>query len=295
MRITSYNVVLLISTIILSLVLLQLYRRKQSAEQPIELYDFPHHIPRRSKQEEEVRNGVPLVIYESWMTHQVPKGMRDNILRLLDTNQEFDYYLYSHEDCAAFIADNYDKDVLAAFHALKPGAFKSDLWRYCILYKLGGVYLDIKYYSTVPLINIIDENQTIFVRDADSYLFQAISGDFSFQKCFNNAFMVSPPRNEIFKRCIDDIVKSYKQRSYNRNILDVTGPCMLGRIIEEEYTSEYYKNSKFTYTSSFIHGPSISYGDTIILKGYTSYRSEQTRTSKNSHYSILYLKHDIYN
>jgi len=276
-------------------VLVELYSGEYSVKQPIELYDFPHHIPRRSKQEEEVRNGVPLVIYQSWKSHEVPKEMRDNILRLLETNPEFDYYLYSDEECAAFIADNYDKDVLAAFHALKPGAFKSDLWRYCILYKLGGVYLDIKYYSTVPLINIIDENQTIFVRDADSYLFQAISGDFSFQKCFSNAFMVSPPRNEIFKRCIDDIVKSYKQRSYNRNILDVTGPCMLGRIIEEEYTSEYYKNSKFTYTSSFIHGPSISYGDTIILKGYTSYRSEQTRTSKNSHYSILYLKHDIYN
>ena len=295
MRITSYNVVLLISALILCVVIVELYKAAHSVKQPVELFDFPHHIPRRSKQEEEVRNGVPLVIYESWMTHQVPKGMRDNILRLLETNPEFDYYLYSHEDCASFIADNYDKDVLDAFHALKPGAFKSDLWRYCILYKLGGVYLDIKHYSTVPLIKIIDENQTIFVRDADSYIYQAISGDFSFKKCFNNAFMVSPPRNEIFKRCIDDIVKSYKQRSYNKNILDVTGPCMLGRIIEQEYTPEYYKNSKFTYTSSFTHGPSISYGDTVILKEYKSYRSEQTGTSKNPHYSILYLKHDIYN
>ena len=107
--------------------------------------------------------------------------------------------------------------------------------------------------------------------------------------------MVSPPRNEIFKLCIDDIVKSYKQRSYNRNILDVTGPCMLGRIIEQEYTAEYYKNSKFTYTSSFIHGQTISYGDTVILKQYKSYRNDQAITSKNSHYSILYLKHDIYN
>ena len=296
MRITSYNVVLLISAIILSLVLLQLYRDKQSVKQPVELFDFPHHIPRRSKQEEEVRNGVPLVIYQSWKSHEVPKEMRDNILRLLETNPEFDYYLYSDEECAAFIADNYDKDVLAAFHALKPGAFKSDLWRYCILYKLGGVYLDIKYYSTVPLIGVIDETPTVFVRDSDAYLCKVISGDFSSQTCIYNGFMVSPPKNEIFKLCIDDIVKSYKQRSYNRNMLDVTGPCMLGRIIEQQYTSEYYKNTKFTHTQiNTLHGPSISYGNTVILKEYTSYRSEKTIPSRKSHYSILYLKHDIYN
>jgi mannosyltransferase OCH1-like enzyme len=222
--------------------------------------------------------------------------MRDNILRLLETNPEFDYYLYSDEECAAFIADNFDEDVLAAFHALKPGAFKSDLWRYCILYKLGGVYLDIKYYSTVPLIDVIDENPMVFVRDSDAYLCKAISGDFSSQTCIYNGFMVSPPKNEIFKLCIDDIVKSYKQRSYNRNMLDVTGPCMLGRIIEQQYTSEYYKNTKFTHTQiNTLHGPSISYGNTVILKEYTSYRSEKTTPNRNSHYSILYLKHDVYN
>ena len=44
-----------------------------------------------------------------------------------------------------FIKNNYPVDVLEAFNKLIPGAYKADLWRYCVLYKLGGIYLDIKY------------------------------------------------------------------------------------------------------------------------------------------------------
>ena len=288
--------ILAISTIILCVVLITLYKAEHSAKEPIELFDFPHHIPRRSKQEEEVRNGVPLVIYQSWKSHEVPKGMRDNILRLLKTNPEFDYYLYSDEECAAFIADNFDKDVLAAFHALKPGAFKSDLWRYCILYKLGGVYLDIKYYSTVPLIDVIDENPMVFVRDADAYSVQIPVCDLSFQTCLYNGFIISPPKNEIFKLCIDEIVESCKKRSYNRNMLDVTGPCLLGRIVQKVYTSEYFKGIPFVYGFSLLYGRSISYRDTIILKEYDSYRLEQNKTGNGnaSYYANLYFKGNIY-
>ena len=262
--------------------LLYKYNRNQEEKKHIQLYHFPHHIPRRSKQEEEVRNGVPLVIYESWKSHEVPKGMRDNILRLLETNPEFDYYLYSDEECAAFIADNYDKDVLEAFHTLKPGAYKSDLWRYCILYKLGGVYLDIKYYSTVPLIRIIDENPTVFVKDLGRY-------------CIYNAFLISPPKNEIFRLCINNIVESCKNKLYRDNPLDITGPCLLGRILQGQNGSKYIDKLPFTHSVSLFMDRSISYKGATILKEYDAYRLEHVQSRIGKHYSDMYWKRDVYN
>ena len=47
--------------------------------------------------------------------------------------------------CREFIKNNFDLDILNAYDILKPGAFKADLWRCCILYIYGGIYLDIKY------------------------------------------------------------------------------------------------------------------------------------------------------
>ena len=276
--------ILLFSSVFLLVVawFLYKYNREQEEKKQIELYHFPHYIPRLKKQEEEVRNGVPLIIYESWKTREVPKGMRDNIQQLLKTNPEFDYYLYSDEECAAFIADNYDKDVLAAFRILKPGAYKSDLWRYCILYKLGGVYLDVKYYSTVPLINLIDENPTVFVKDLGRH-------------CIYNAFMISPPKNEIFKLCIDDIVKSCKERLYKKTPLDITGPCLLGSIIKEKYGSEYIHNMDMKHKVSIFNDRSISYKGKTILKEYDSYRLEQKQSRTGQYYADLYWKGDIYN
>jgi mannosyltransferase OCH1-like enzyme len=266
-------------------------RSYQSVKEPIELFQFPHHVPRRTKQAEEVRNGVPLVIYESWKSHEVPKGMRDNILRLLETNPEFDYYLYSDEECAAFIADNYDKDVLTAFHALKPGAYKSDLWRYCVLYKFGGIYMDIKCYSTVPLINIIDENPTVFVKDEGA---PWVTGDFFGQMCLYNGFMISPAKNEVFKLCIDEIVESCKNRLYRNNVFDITGPCLLGRIVERKHSREYMEKLQFVFNP---FSDIISYKDTVILRQYDSYREEQSRMFKkneNKHYYVLYKSENIY-
>jgi mannosyltransferase OCH1-like enzyme len=111
------------------------------------LYDIPFNIERKLKETPTLISGVPLIIYQSWHSNKVPEKMKDNIYKLLEVNPEFDYSLYSDEKCREFIDNNYPKDVVNAFDMLIPGAYKSDLWRYCILYKLGGVYLDIKYYS----------------------------------------------------------------------------------------------------------------------------------------------------
>ena len=224
--------------------------------------------------------------------------MRDNILRLLETNPEFDYYLYSDEECAAFIADNFDQDVLAAFHALKPGAYKSDLWRYCILYKLGGVYLDIKYYSTVPLIGVIDENPTVFVKDTVSW---RVTYDLFGADCIYNGFMISPPKNEVFKLCIDEIVESCKNRLYRNNVLDITGPSLLGRILKGKYSSEYAKNLQFKYYDTwritYKQYAEVRYKDTVILQQYDTYREEQAgmfKRDNNRYYAVLYAKGDVY-
>ena len=297
----TYNMTLIVSSIILATLLVNLYRTETAIRAPLELHTVPFHIPRRAKQGEEVRNGVPLVIYESWRSHEVPKGMRDNIEALLKVNPEFDYYLYSDEDCAAFIADNYDTEVLDAFKSLKPGAYKSDLWRYCILYKLGGVYLDIKSYSTVPLVSILDEVPTIYVRDMDAYGYQMIAGDFQFGHCLYNGFMASPPKNEIFKACIDDIVRSCKGRLYKRNAIDVTGPCLLGSVVQRQISKEFIDALPF---KSYVRYGNIGsmeqvvlYKDKVVLRNYATYREEQElicKKTKGLHYSALYAQKKIY-
>jgi mannosyltransferase OCH1-like enzyme len=232
------------------------------------LHEIPFFIENTDIYSPRTVSNVPLVIYESWHSNRVPVKMKDTIYKLIKMNPEFDYYLYS------------DKT------SLKPGAYKSDLWRYCILYKKGGVYLDIKYYSLVPLINIIRENSLIFVKD--------ILSSCPTHRGIYNAFMVSPPNNNIFKICIDDIVNSCKFKLYKVNCLDITGPCLLGKITKEELTKNYVNKIKFSIKTS-TDGHIVLYNGDEILKIYKEYREEQKQFQKTKHYGEMWKNRDVYN
>jgi mannosyltransferase OCH1-like enzyme len=264
------------------------------------LYNVPFHIRSSSADAPKSVSGVPLVIYQSWHSNQVPLKMQDTIYSLLKMNPEFDYYLYSDDKSREFIKENFDKEVVNAFDSLKPGAYKSDLWRCCILYKMGGIYLDIKYSSVVPLINVIRENPVIFTKDLNYNCSTFLN--FEVRTGIYNAFMVSPPNNSIFKESIDEIVISCKNKSYGNNAHDITGPCHLSRIIEKVDPSfDVYKLPVYHGYEGILpywiilKPPYVYYRGEKILKGYIEYRKEQSLFSKKQHYNWLWMKGDIYN
>ena len=245
-------------------------------------YSVPFYTPRKDTTAPKEINGVPLVIYQSWQSHIVPKGMKENIQRTIQMNPEFDYYLYSDADSRAFIAANYDSDVVTAFDSLRPGAYKSDLWRYCILYKRGGVYFDIKMAPLVRIKNILESHSVVFVKD--------IVNPERLSECVWNGLMISPPNNNIFKYCIDEIVESCKQRLYRRNNLDITGPCLLGRMIKKYALTDFFNNNILNLSGDYINYHSIPF----FLREYPNYRKEQSMFQNNKHYTALYTNKEVY-
>ena len=258
------------------------------------LSEIPEFIPHKTYNEERVVSGVPLVIYQSWHINKVPPKMKESIYKLIEMNPEFDYKLFSDATSVKYIQDNFDEGVVNAFNALKPGAFKSDLWRYCILYKEGGVYLDIKLHTIKPLLPVIRDNPTIYVKDLKG---SCIGEDVGLY----NAFMVSPPGNVIFKYCIDDIVNSAKFKLYKDTFLSVTGPCLLGDIVYKNISLDYIKQLKFRlfwYGNMPENDVEIKYNGDSIIKSYIGYRMEQSKyltVQKTKHYSTLWNDRDIYN
>lgn len=253
------------------------------------LWSVPHHIPRKDNSAPKSINGVPLVIYQSWHSHILPKGMKENIQRTVEANPEFDYYLYSDSDSRAFIQANYGHDVVNAFDSLRPGAYKSDLWRYCILYKLGGLYFDIKMVPLVPLKTILRDNSTIFVKDLE-----LMKGNIM-RDCVWNGLMISPPKNKVFKHCIDEIVENCKRRNYRNNNLDITGPCLLGRMLKLHSGQDYFQQmvfnlSKENNSKSVLFYHNIPY----FLVEYPGYRKEQGIFQKNKHYTTMYTNKEVF-
>jgi hypothetical protein len=55
---------------------------------------------------------------------------------------DFDYNFYNDKECEEFIKNNFDSNVYEAYMKCPINVMKADLWRYCVIYKYGGIYAD---------------------------------------------------------------------------------------------------------------------------------------------------------
>jgi hypothetical protein len=111
--------------------------------------------------------------------------MRESVELLKSQNPEFTHYLFDDADCREFIAANFDYSVLDAFDRLIPGAYKADLWRYCVLYVRGGIYLDIKYHcvNLKVIIYFLVEHMPVCDLNARAKACRGYERDRVFLKC----------------------------------------------------------------------------------------------------------------
>jgi len=218
---------------------------------------------------------IPLKLWQTWHTKDLLPNMKECVELLKKQNPEFEYNLYDDNDCRMFIINHFNKNVIDAYDTLIPGAFKADLWRYCVLYIHGGVYLDIKYKCAkdFKLISIVDREH--YVKDRIWF-----GTDFGIY----NAFMVCKPNNKMLMNCINQIVENVKNRYYGEHTVDVSGPRLLNRFMADEDRNEIIFN---------FDGDNICYkkDNKIILEKYPEYISEYIKP----HYVQLWYNRNIYN
>ena len=92
---------------------------------------------------------IPKVCYQTWVTKDLNKlsnSTRSTILSNQKLNPDIKFVLWDDGDVDRFMRTEYSGRVYQAFSTLNPkyGAARADFFRYCVLLKHGGLYLDIK-------------------------------------------------------------------------------------------------------------------------------------------------------
>lgn len=103
---------------------------------------------------------IPNIIHQTFINRSLPPEIAKIILHNKKVCSQCKFIFYDDNECDIFIKNNFENKVYDAYKKINDvyGAMKADFFRYCVLYKLGGIYLDIKSVIKVPLFTIIRKN-----------------------------------------------------------------------------------------------------------------------------------------
>ncbi len=178
--------------------------------------------------DEKKSSAIPKIIWQTNYTNKVSLPVYLNYLfnRLMSLDYEYRYV--STEERLTFIQANASKEITDAYKQLTDGAAQADLWRLFVLYRIGGVYLDIDAHFVWPLSRMI--------KPEDTELFLLTKQHYS------NYFIASQKNNPIVGKCIDIIVDNIQNKKIGGGVYDLTGPTVLNLAIgDKQVNHRFYR------------------------------------------------------
>ena len=179
---------------------------------------------------------IPSIIIQSASFPLVHKSLQKCADSFQSLNPNYKYLFFSNKGCYEFFKVNYPPVYLEVYESIIPSALRSDFFRLCALYKLGGFWADIRLRCHIPLDEVIEEG-TEFVSAIDTGI--NFKDYLSIDKfAVWNGFMGCAPRLPFIKNCIDiikDRVLNIHSHLSTFNALAHTGPLFVGKTLMEFY------------------------------------------------------------
>lgn len=209
---------------------------------------------------------IPRVIYQTWYTRNLSLQLKKPIDNMLKLNPSYGYKLFLDDEMEKFVTSNFDDTIVQCYKKLNLIVSKTDFWRYLILYKYGGVYLDIDSTIIKPLDKLISVND------------EAIISAERKTGCFAQWALIFKKEHPILKKVIELIVNNI----LNGNCLSVhelTGPTVYSQAIREVYFERYESNA-----NSIVHSENLksSYKNHVDVTYYTLPKLSYETKDKNS-------------
>lgn len=226
---------------------------------------------------DKVQGLIPPIVHQTWF-EPVSKEKYPNMSRLIRSFQlsGLQYKFYDDQAAQEFLAAHFPPEVKEAYDALLPGAFKADLFRYCVLLIEGGIYADMDVLLQTNLHTLLTQQKNhdiAFLIPIDEP-----GAKVGHRMCLWNGFIASKPGHPILAKVIEIVVNNIRNRftgvdydtmfcptpmlsvSHTVDMLLTTGPCILGYAIN----TLLEKHPQSSFSPGEITSPLFP-GRTIIL------------------------------
>ena len=245
--------------------------------------------------------GIPKIIFKtSWQKREEFNGELITVLNdTIIINPDYNLYYFDNDEVDTFMK-SYSKRAYDAYNKIVPGAFKADLFRYCILEKYGGCYSDIGHITYVPFDSICENNKLILVKDL-------------FDNGIHNALMCATPHNEYIIKLVEECIINIENNYYGYSSLSITGPVLAGTVYYKHLLDLKYKNEILSFNkvmfNNYIKTGSANNIKILELKQFGKIETTNNdnnyivdihdkkliRTKFRNYYKLMYTNSPYYN
>jgi hypothetical protein len=184
---------------------------------------------------------IPRIVHQTYFEKLTPQKY-PNLSRLVESFKRsgWEYKFYSDEDARNFLSTHFTAEVREAYEGLRPGAFKADLFRYCVLLIYGGVYADVDI--------LLESTLDFSVADDVGFMVPVDEPGIPVDKrmCLWNGLIAAAPGHPFLLQAIETVVNQVRNRFtavdtdatfcpdpeisvlHAFDTLFTAGPCLLG-------------------------------------------------------------------
>jgi mannosyltransferase OCH1-like enzyme len=229
---------------------------------------------------------IPHIVHQTFPSKTLPAELEANRQKIQANNPGWECRLYDDDDIEKFLRDSYGPAVWRAFDRVSRhyGAARADLFRYLLLYKCGGVYLDIKSSAEKPFSQVLrDDDQFIlsYWENGPGEKFEGfgLHAELGPLGEFQQWFIIAAPGHPFLKAVIDNILRNVDLYFPSLHgvgqygVIRVTGPIAYTLAIEPIRGNHSYR---------------LANSDTELGLAYTIFKVHSHKTLfKKTHYTIL--------
>lgn len=252
---------------------------------------------------------IPTIIHQVWEGKD--GAIPDFLLQLSESWKElhptWEYKLWTGSMMEIFLYEYYS-EFAPIYFGYKYNVQRWDVIRYLILYKYGGVYVDLDYECIESMDTYLENQSCCFGLDPKEHA-QSLKKEY----IISNAWMASEPEHPFFKHIIDTIKKNddvdiceFDKFDY---VLETTGPYLITKLYDlygqscdvylfpPQIISPLSQNEILSYVSGRIREDEVEkkLKEAIALHYfYGSWYNDNQVNTKNitevtEHFNILYL------
>ena len=234
---------------------------------------------------------IPKIIYRTspFKFEDLPKSIIESYNKDLTLSPEYTMFYFDDFDCQCFIEENYGMEYLSLYKKLIPTAFRADLFRYLLLYKHGGVWMDFSMSLIRPLKDIVSTYKQVLVRDR----IHSLNGNFLNKVAIYQGFLCSIRATKLLELTIEECLINIKEKDYTNSCLGVTGTILFGLVYRSLLIdpSKPTESSKIGKINDEVYVYSYEYEQDNVI---TDNKNPIIKIKHPDHYSLIYKNRDHY-